>query len=45
MFTKMNGTEVSPSNEVDYIHLLSHLGFGTGADASLIWADYNPEDR
>lgn len=40
MFTKMNGEEVSSSNDIDYVHIPSHLGFGTGVDASLIWAGY-----
>ena len=45
MFLKMNGNEVTSSTKVDYVHLPSHLGFGTGVDASLIWADYDPDDR
>ncbi len=45
MFSKMDGNETTPSDEVDYIHLPLHLGFATDFDASLIWACYDLEDR
>lgn len=45
MFAKINEGEILPSKQIDYVHIPSHLGFGTNVDDSLIWADYDPDDR
>lgn len=47
MLSKASGLEEDSITETgeDYIHIPAHLGFGTGVDVSLIWQDYDPDDR
>ncbi len=45
MFLKMNGIEIPLLDKVDYLHLPPHLGFATCVDDSLIWTNYDSDDR